>query len=304
MSTMQAIARLCSSLQPLWAGRDGERHTPHSALRASRLCGFQPTASFLVATGTPPALFPPLMEPPQPGPLVPILRIDQVLGDRVALATWHEALSDSLSADLPHDLLGLWLYPREGGAVLLGPEALAQDDLAIPLPSPQLQPAQLALIEEIVRDAGSAPTACVPGRFGRRDVGLVLVADLRERMYDDEAVALLELVAQRLAPTFGRLVRQWNTAQGSQIFQLERAAALLDPLAQVSTGAPTPPRLAQALSHGLAPLLPHDRFELLLGAPTGSRYYRLGEHAGGAPWCDPSLLLERESLDLMALANG
>ncbi|MFL5461340.1 MAG: GAF domain-containing protein [Gemmatimonadales bacterium] len=244
------------------------------------------------------------MEPSQSGPLVPILRIDQVLGDRVALATWHEALSDSLSTDLPHDLLGLWLYPREGGAVLLGPEALAQDDLAIPLPSPQLQPPQLALIEEIVRDAGYASTACVPVRFGRRDVGLVLVADLRERMYDDEAVALLELVAQRLAPTFGRLARQWNTAQGSQIFQLERVAALLDLVAQVSTGAATPQRLAQALSHGLDPLLPHDRFELLLGDPTGSRYYRLGEHAGGAPWSDPSLLLERESLDLMALANG
>ena len=77
------------------------------------------------------------METPHSGPLVPILRIDQVLGDRVALATWHEVLSDTLSADLPHDLLGLWLYPREGGAVLLGPDALAQDDLVVPLPTPQ-----------------------------------------------------------------------------------------------------------------------------------------------------------------------
>ena len=244
------------------------------------------------------------MEPPHSGPLVPILRIDQVLGDRVALATWHEVLSDTLSADLPHDLLGLWLYPREGGAVLLGPDALAQDDLVVPLPTPQLQPSQLGLIEEIVRDAGYASTACVPVRFGRRDVGLLLVADLRERRYDEAALGLLHLVAQRLAPTFGRLARQWNSAHGSQVFQLERVAALLDLVGQVSTGAATPQRLAQALSHALDPLLPHDRFELLLGDATGSRYYRLGEHAGGAPWTDPSLLLERESLDLMALANG
>src|SRR4051794_12727980 len=244
------------------------------------------------------------MEPSQPGPLVPILRLDQVLGDRVALATWHEALSDNLAADLPHDLLGLWLYPREGGAVLLGPEALAQDDLSVPLPSPQLQPAQLGLVEEIVRDAGYASVACVPVRFGRRDVGLLLLADLREQRYDAAAVGLLELVAQRLAATFGRLARQWNSAHGSGAFQLERVAALLDLIAQVSTGAATPQRLAQALSHALDPLIPHDRFELLLGDATGSRYYRLGEHAGGAPWADPSLLLERESLDLMALANG
>jgi GAF domain-containing protein len=238
------------------------------------------------------------------GPLVPILRLDQVLGDRVALATWHEALSDALGTDLPHDLLGLWLYPREGGSVLLGPEALTQDDLAVPLPAPQLQPAQLALLEEIVRDAGYASTACVPVRFGRRDVGLVLLADLRPGRYGDSDLALLHLVAQRLAPTFGRLARQWNSAQGSGAFQLERVAALLDTVAQVSSSAGTPQRLAQALSHALEPLLPHDRFELLLSDASGSRYYRLGEHAAGAPWSDPSLLLGRESLDLLGMADG
>jgi hypothetical protein len=237
------------------------------------------------------------------GPLVPLLRVDQVLGDRVAMATWHEALSDALGADLPHDLLALWLYPREGGSVLFGPEALTQDDLVVPLPTPQLQPAQLALVEEIVRDAGYASTACVPVRFGRRDVGLLLLADLREARFSQPDLALLRLVAQRLAPTFGRLARQWNAAQGSSAFQLERVASLLDTVAEVSSGAATPQRLAQALSHALEPLLPHDRFELLLGEATGARYYRLGEHAGGAPWSDPSLLLDRESLDLSALAD-
>jgi GAF domain-containing protein len=243
------------------------------------------------------------MEPPCPDPLVPILRVDHVLGDRVALATWHEALSDALGADLPHDLLGLWLYPREGGAVLLGPEALAQDDLAVPLPAPQLQPPQLHLLEEIVRDAGYASTACVPVRFGRRDVGLLLLAALREQRFGDADLALLRLVAQRLAPTFGRLARQWNGAQGSGAFQLERTASLLDAIAQVSSSAGTAQRLTQALSHALEPLLPHDRLELLLGDAAGARYYRLGEHAGGPPWSDPSLLLDRDSLDLSGLTD-
>ena len=58
------------------------------------------------------------------------------------------------AADVPHDLLALWLYPQAGGVVLLGPAALAQDDLSVPLPSPQVQPDQLAILEEIVRDAG------------------------------------------------------------------------------------------------------------------------------------------------------
>ena len=238
------------------------------------------------------------------GPLVPILRLEQGLGDPVALATWHEALSDALAADLPHDLLGLWLYPHEGGVVLLGPEALAQDDLSVPVPAPQLQPAQLALLEEIVRDAGYGSVVCVPVRFGRRDVGLVLVADLHSARYRESEIALLHLVAQRLAPTFGRMARQWNAAHGSATFQLERVAALLDAVGQAGGASTTPERLTRAVSHALEPLLPHDRFELMLGDPDGGRYYRLSEHAGGPPWSDPSLVLEQDSLDLAGLADA
>src|SRR5215813_8148327 len=109
-------------------------------------------------------------------PLVPILRVEEGLADRTALATWHEALSDALAADVQHDLLGLWLYPARGGPVLLGPEALAQDSLAVPLPSPQLQPHQLTSVEQIIRNAGYPSVVCLPVRFGRRDVGLMLMA--------------------------------------------------------------------------------------------------------------------------------
>ncbi|HET9041282.1 MAG TPA: hypothetical protein VFN40_13980, partial [Gemmatimonadales bacterium] len=47
--------------------------------------------------------------PPRGEPMVPLLRAEQALGDPDALVTWYGALSNALSSDLPHDLLGLWL---------------------------------------------------------------------------------------------------------------------------------------------------------------------------------------------------
>src|SRR5215216_902749 len=85
-------------------------------------------------------------------PLVPILQLEDGKVDPVALATWHEALSNTLAVEVPHDLMGLWLYPTQGGVVLLGPGALAQDDLVIPTPEPYLKQEQLSLLEEIVVD--------------------------------------------------------------------------------------------------------------------------------------------------------
>jgi hypothetical protein len=55
------------------------------------------------------------------------------------------------------------------------------------------------------------------------------------------------------------------------------------------------------LSRALEPLLPHDRIELLLADPAGGRSYRLGDHAGGPLWGDPSLVLAASDLDLESL---
>jgi hypothetical protein len=236
-------------------------------------------------------------------PLVPILRLDQGVGDADALATWHQALSNALAADVPHDLLGLWLYPQVGGAVLLGPEALAQDDLTVPLPSPQIQPNQLAILEEIVRDAGYASTASLPIRFGRRDVGLLLAASLAPGRYRGMDLMVLRLAAQRLAPSLGRLARQWDGADGAHGHGAERIATLLDGVAQASAAGTSPQRFAAALSHSLEALIPHDQLELILSGPGGGRYYRLGEHLGGALWADPSLMLDAASVDLASLAE-
>jgi hypothetical protein len=234
-------------------------------------------------------------------PLVPILRLDRGGADRDELETWHQALSNALTADVPHDLLALWLYPGAGGVVLLGPEALAQDDLSVPLPSPQLQPEQLAILEEIIRDAGYRSAASFPIRFGRRDVGLMLVASLEAGRYRGMDLMVLRLAAQRLAPSLGRLARQWG---GAPAHGPERIAVLLDAVAEASAAGTTPQRFAAALSHALEPLIPHDRLELILSGPGGGSLYRLGEHLGGQLWTDPSLVLESTSLDLASLAGS
>jgi hypothetical protein len=243
-------------------------------------------------------------EPPDPAPrgepLVPLLRAEEALGDPDALATWHAALSNALATDVPHDLLGLWLYPSHGGAVLLGPEALAQDELAVPLPSPQIEASRLELLEAIVRDAGYASVAALPVRSGRRDVGLLLVADLQPSRLGDAERLVLEVVAQRLAPLLGRMARQWAAGGGSAP-QAGRIAALVDALAEAGAHAGTPQLYVAELSRTLQPLLPHDHLELLVADGAGTRVYRLGEHAGGPLWTDPSLAIAREDLDLAAL---
>jgi hypothetical protein len=235
-------------------------------------------------------------------PLVPILRVEEGLGDPVALATWHEALSDALSVDLPHDLLGLWLFPVGGGAVLLGPAALAADDLTVPLPSPQLQRRDLALLEEIVHNAGYGSVMALPIRFGRRDVGLLLAADLRPGCYADEEFVLLTAAARRLAPAMGRMARQWDGGGAGD--RAQRVAGLVDAVVEAGSHGSTPQLYIAALSRALEALVPHDHLELLLSDAGGGRYYRLGEHVGGPLWTDPSLELGRELLDPAALADA
>ncbi len=239
---------------------------------------------------------------PRGEPLVPLLRAEQGVADPEALGTWHSALSNALSADVPHDLLGLWLYPSQGGAILLGPEALAQDDLAIPLPAPQVPPAQIAVIEAIIHDAGYGSVVGLPIRSGRRDVGLMLVAALRPSCYGDAARATLENVARQLSPMLGRMSRQWGVpAPDGAEPRATCVASLVDAVAQAGTRAGSPQLYVAELGRALEPLLPHDHVELLVADGGGERAYRLGQHAGGALWSDPSLALDRQLLDLERL---
>jgi hypothetical protein len=231
---------------------------------------------------------------------VPLLRVEDALGDRDAIATWHAALSNALALDVPHDLLALWLYPAHGDAVLLGPEALAADDLRPPEPAPQLTSAQVRLVEDIVQDAGYGSVLALPIRSGRRDVGLLLAADLQAGRYGEVTAATLDLAAQRLAPMLGRMARQWSESGGPSS-QADRLAALVDVIAHASAHASSPHLYIGELSRALEGVLPHDQLELLVADGDGARVYRLGQDAAGLLWADPSLELAREHFDLPAL---
>jgi hypothetical protein len=231
-------------------------------------------------------------------PLVPILHATEATTDPVALATWHQALSNTVSVEVPHDLMGLWLYPTQGGVVLLGPSELAEDDLEVPLPEPHLKPEQLSLVEETVVKAGYGSATCLPIRFGKRDVALLLVADLQPSRYGSAERVVLQCVAQRVAPMLGRIARQWTPAETSSSRRQERIAGLLTVVAHANRESGTPQRFLAAVARGLAPLLPHDYIELLAPDSTGQRYLRLGEHSGGPLWADPSLTISREHLDI------
>jgi GAF domain-containing protein len=231
-------------------------------------------------------------------PLVPILRTDDGQVDPVALATWHEALSNTVAVEVPHDLMGLWLYPAHGGVVLLAPSELAQDDLIMPVPAPQLNPEQLSALEDVVQKAGYGSVTCLPVRFGKRDVALLLVANLEPNRYGEVERSVLQCVAQRIGPLLGRVARQWKLGEGRSLLQQERLAGLLETVARANRDASTPQRFIATLSHGLAALLPHEHIELLLPDKTRGGYFRLGEHAGGALWGDPSLIIDAEHLNI------
>jgi hypothetical protein len=234
-----------------------------------------------------------------PKPLIPLLPADDAAADPVVLATWHEAISGALAADVPHDLFALWLYPPRGEPVLLGPAELAQHELAVPEPAPVVGQEQLRLMEDIVRDAGYGSAACLPIRFGRRDVGLLLAADLRAERYGAEEQAVLQEAVRQLAPGFARIARRWQGAAGGS--PLEQASALIQQLGRAAAQARTPKAYARTVSAALDPLLPHERLELFVPGASAEQTYRFGEHEEGPLWSDPTLTLDSAELDVAAL---
>src|SRR6266542_973578 len=218
---------------------------------------------------------------PLPLPLIPLLRAGEGAPDRDVLATWHEALADSVGIELPHSLFALWLYPEGGGVELIGPEALGQDQLPVPLPQPRVTDEQAAELAGIVERAGYRSALCRPIRFGRSDVGLLLVAALEPDRYDDATRTLLGRTADAIAPMLARIARQRTAEPG-----------VADPdlgaeLANAWIEARSPRDFFALASDVLRPLVPHDVFEVLIPGPAPGQQYRLGACAAAPPWADP-----------------
>ena len=134
------------------------------------------------------------MLPDHETPLVPLLLPGEESADAETLETWYLALSNAVSSDLPHDLLAVWLYPASGGVALIAPAALAADQLTVPVP-PDITPAAIGLLEEIIRDAGYPSVMAEVVRLGDRETGLLLFAALREDVYGERGRAMAAGVA-------------------------------------------------------------------------------------------------------------
>lgn len=239
------------------------------------------------------------MSPDRETPLVPLLLPGEESADAETLETWHLALSNAVSSDLPHDLLGVWLYPADGDAVLIAPAALAADQLTVPAP-PSLTDASIRLLEEIIRDAGYPSVMAEVVRTGDRAVGLLLFAALREDSYGEAERTMATGVAAHLAPMFQRMGRHWGQA-GEPAPAEERGADIVAAVARMIGVADNPRAFALALREALAPYVALDRLDILVPGTSPEQWYRLSEHPGGPLWSDPALIVSRSRLDVPAL---
>lgn len=200
------------------------------------------------------------------------------------LTTWHEALRGAVSNLMPSDLLACWLYPSRGGSVLVGPPALAADDLEPPPAEPLVLQEALFALEDRVMAGGYASVMAVPIRAEVQDVGLLVVASLSENAYDLASQRTLHRVAAQLASSFRRLAAQsWvipNPAgEEHNVIVTGVTEALLDAMSRGRDGS----ELVQLCSDALANQLPHDRLELLAAAPAPDCWALLGLDRAAAP---------------------
>lgn len=244
---------------------------------------------------------------------VPLLRLKGSSWDAVALETWLEALSGLLAPELPHDLMALWAYPPDGEPLLLGPSALAQDHLAVPAPAPHLGQDELYTMEQRIRTAGYASVVCMAVPHGDRDVGLLLVADLRPARYGLPEAVLLRNVADSLGPTLARVARQGRESlpapredgspppperrrsePGRKLVELN---ALLANLGLAESASRTPREFSEFVSQALQSMLPHDRMQILVPDASAQEHYRFDRHGPGTFWSDPALVVTRQQFD-------
>ncbi len=234
--------------------------------------------------------------PAMPALLVPVPGPEENPREPSVMASWHAALSSVVGMELPHDLLAVWFYPVSGGSVLVGPAALAQDDLHVPLPAPRVGRPQLDLMEEIIRDAGYGSVVCQSVRTERDDIGLVLVASFAPDRYDDITRETVAGIARAIGPTLARMADPDGPDHPPS-----REARVLDGLREVTRRAQSPKGYALGVSEALDRLIPHDRLDILIPGASRDQTYRLSGHAEGALWSDSTLVVPIDLFDPVAV---
>jgi GAF domain-containing protein len=236
-------------------------------------------------------------------PPIPVLRLEATAPDEVALDTWREVLSSALGPWLPHSLLALWLFDAAGQPVLIGPPALAEDNLEVPRPSPRIDPRQLEKLEDILRRAGYASALALGIPLGEEDVGLMLVADFPKGLYGEDQLDFLRRTAEAIGPSLGRVVRML----GGVAPATDSSAGVVDELLPAlgrALAAATPKGFAEALSAALQPVLPHDRLAIVAREPTLPDLYLLSGHEQGTLWSEPGLVIPAAAFDADGAAEG
>lgn len=199
--------------------------------------------------------------------LVPVPRLEDGVPNSVALTTWHLALSNMIGVEISHDLMGIWLFPDEGGVTLLAPEALGQDQIPLLPPAPRVAQDQLYQLEELFRRSGYASAIAIPIRGRVRDVGLLAFGDLRRGQYGPTQAIRLHTMARDLVPTLEALAAAPPILASNPLAVDVTPEVLGDRLALAAARAHTGPEFVRMVSGILQPMLPHDRLELVAGRP-------------------------------------
>ncbi|MFN0181135.1 MAG: hypothetical protein ACKVZ0_20195 [Gemmatimonadales bacterium] len=230
--------------------------------------------------------------------LVPVLDLSRGAPDSVALATWHMALSNLVGNEVPHQLMGLWVFPERGGVVLLGPDALADDAVAVPIPAPHLSQDDLFELEQTLRKAQYASAIALPIRTPGRDVGVLVLGTFESGAYGPVGARTAGRLAERLVDpltTLGGLLTGGSTLRPSDPLDPESFGTAV---VQLANEAPTGPELVRRLSGALHPRIPHDRLEVLIFAngnrtalPLSGLSGRRRWGSGASTWSDLARLI-------------
>jgi hypothetical protein len=218
-------------------------------------------------------------------PLVPLLPMEGGAPDPVAVAMWHLALGATTAVEVPHDLFALWLFPASGGVVLLGPQALAHDQVVVPLPEPHLLQDQLFQLEEVLRRAKYASAIAVPIHHADRDHGVMLLGSFGRGAFGPTQAMALQRLAARISPTFARLAETMPSATPHAALEPEMTLEELpDHLARTANEAASGPDLVRRVSGVLYPLLPHDRLEILATGVSDHAFFPLSGNPPKRRW--------------------
>ena len=230
---------------------------------------------------------PPISPRPHSPPedlLVPILDVTRGAPDAVALATWHMALANLVGTEITNQLMGLWVFPERGGVVLLGPEALAEDAIVIPLPAPHLSQDDLFELEETLRRAKYASAIALPIRTAARDVGVVVLGTFDPGAYGPSAARVAGRLAEQLAEPLTALGALLTGGPTTRIVDADGSESFAAAVTKLANETPTGPELVRRLSGALHSHLPHDRLEVLMFANGNRTALPLSGLSGRRRW--------------------